>query len=140
MKPEPRLCNVWRIWRGRIRSYPKNCAYTSSNGSRTVRRTTRSVLMFTTAGNTLPTAKTAGSEAGSACAKQDGDRARINAATIRTPATARDADLIVAPRFAWEEETAAVNTLLRFGSDRARLFFACSVAASHPAKPTLCRG
>src|SRR5262245_10810423 len=33
--------------------------------------------MFTTAGNTLPTAKTAGSEAGSACAKQDTDRASI---------------------------------------------------------------
>src|SRR5439155_13110211 len=35
-------------------------------------------LMFTTAGNTLATAKTAGSEAGSACAKQDADPARIN--------------------------------------------------------------
>src|SRR6266576_3806809 len=34
--------------------------------------------MFTTAGNTLATAKTAGSEAGSACAKQDADPARIN--------------------------------------------------------------
>src|SRR6266516_4061044 len=34
--------------------------------------------MFTTAGNTLATAKTAGSEAGSACAKQDADMASIN--------------------------------------------------------------
>src|SRR5438094_8867957 len=84
MKPEPRLCNVWRIWRGRIRSYPKNCAYTSSKGSRTVRRTTRSVLMFTTAGNTLATAKTAGSDAGSACAKQDVHAATTPSATAST--------------------------------------------------------
>src|SRR5438477_3119308 len=85
MKPEPRLCNVCRIWRGRTRLLPKNCAYTSSNGSRTVRRTTRSVLIFTTAGKTLATAKTAGSEAGSACPKHDGEAATVNkAATTQT--------------------------------------------------------
>ena len=33
--------------------------------------------MFTTADNTLPTAKTAGSDAGSACAKQDADGVSI---------------------------------------------------------------
>ena len=42
----------------------------------------RSVLMFTTAGNTLPTAKTDGSEAGSDWAKQDVDRARIEVPTM----------------------------------------------------------
>src|SRR5258705_10578935 len=37
--------------------------------------------MFTTAGNPLPTAKTAGSEAGSDCAKQDVDCDRIEVPT-----------------------------------------------------------
>src|SRR5947207_4851279 len=40
--------------------------------------------MFTTAGNTLPTAKTAGSDAGSACAKQDADGVSIKN-VARTP-------------------------------------------------------
>src|SRR6266496_1477938 len=53
----------------------------SSNGSRTVRLTIRSVLIFTTAGKTFPTAKTAGSEAGSACAKEIGDLPKISRAT-----------------------------------------------------------
>jgi hypothetical protein len=44
--------------------------------------------MFTTAGNTLATAKTAGSEAGSACAKQDADMA-----SIKGPASAQIACL-----------------------------------------------
>src|SRR5438093_4867945 len=96
--------------------------------------------MFTTVGNTLATAKTAGSEAGSACAKQEADRDTINTATISTLPRALDTGLIVVPRCAWEEEIAAVDTLLQFGSDRARLFFACLGAASRPAKPTLCRG
>jgi hypothetical protein len=48
--------------------------------SRTVRLTTRSVLIFTTAGKTFATAKTAGSEAGSACAKHGAE-----AATLGTP-------------------------------------------------------
>src|SRR5436190_12322472 len=38
--------------------------------------------MFTTAGNTFATAKTAGSEAGSACPKEDVDWATINSAGI----------------------------------------------------------
>jgi hypothetical protein len=40
--------------------------------------------MFTTAGKTLPTAKTAGSDAGSACSKQNADPA-----WIKTPTTNR---------------------------------------------------
>src|SRR5206468_9388699 len=40
--------------------------------------------MFTTAGNTLATAKTAGSDAGSACAKQDVHAAKIASATTST--------------------------------------------------------
>jgi hypothetical protein len=47
-----------------------------------VRLTTRSVLMFTTAGKTLATAKTAGSEAGSACAKQSLDCTTTSSARI----------------------------------------------------------
>src|SRR5262249_6945142 len=39
----------------------------------------RSVLIFTTAGNTLATAKTAGSEAGSACARHARDPTRVSA-------------------------------------------------------------
>src|SRR4051812_9932796 len=69
MNPVPRLCIVWRISRGFERKFPKYCAAKSSNGSRTRRRTTRSVLMFTTAGKTFATASTAGSDAGSACPK-----------------------------------------------------------------------
>src|SRR5215470_10755744 len=57
----------------------------SSKGSRTVRLTTRSELIFTTAGKTFATAKTAGSEAGSACAKHGAEVANIsNAATAQT--------------------------------------------------------
>jgi hypothetical protein len=40
-------------------------------GSRTVRRTTRSALILTTAGKAFATANTAGSEAGSACANKE---------------------------------------------------------------------
>src|SRR5215475_10859975 len=59
----------------------------SSKGSRTVRRTTRSVLIFTTAGKTFATAKTAGSEAGSASAfaKHGAEAATVkNAANVQT--------------------------------------------------------
>src|SRR5437867_1871391 len=40
----------------------------------------RSVLIFTTAGKTFATAKTDGSEAGSACAKEDVDLAKMRSA------------------------------------------------------------
>src|SRR5688572_9604821 len=65
MKPDPRLCTFWESTRGRRIGPPKNWLKNSSYGSRTDLWITRSVLMFTTAGIALPTALTAGSEAGS---------------------------------------------------------------------------
>src|SRR5215472_9406592 len=55
-------------------------------GSRTLRRITRSVLILTTAGNTLATARTAGSAAGSAWAAHDDDPA-INSAPAQINAS-----------------------------------------------------
>ena len=53
-----------------------------------MRRTTRSVLIFTTAGKTFATAKTAGSEAGSACAKHGAEFVQHSRATA-SPQTTR---------------------------------------------------
>ena len=47
----------------------------------------RSVLIFTTAGKTFATAKTAGSEAGSACAKHGAEAANIQERRDRADST-----------------------------------------------------
>ena len=88
MNPEPRLCTVCFTSRcGRIWP-PKKLLKKSSRGSRTVRRTTRSVLMFTTAGIAFATASTEGSCAGSFCGNAGAQSpakiaAKLNRAVMR---------------------------------------------------------
>jgi len=63
------------------------------------------VLIFTTAGKTLATAKTAGSEAGSACAKQGAE-----VAAIREAATAQTARFFRGIRAASNEAAFGLST------------------------------
>src|SRR5215475_16064046 len=79
----------------------------SSKGSRTVRRTTRSVLIFTTAGKTFATAKTAGSEAGSACACA---KHGAEAATVKKAANVQTARFFRGIRAASNEAAFGLST------------------------------